>query len=78
MDVRRIDHNTYDLFQGNGWDQHTRVRRGRESTFVVSGAKVPKQMLKDLHEVLHPRMPINYGQSFEVTMDNLAAIHGRH
>jgi hypothetical protein len=70
MELRRIDNNTYDLFQGKGWDNHTRVRKGRSSTFVVTGEKLPRQELKQLHEVLHPTMPISYGQPLNEMLHN--------
>lgn len=76
MEIRRVDHNTYDLFQGKGWDNFTRIRKGRSSTFGVLGQRVPHAMLKDLHDILHPQFPINYGQTLGETLDNLAAIRG--
>lgn len=76
MEIRRVDHNTYDLFQGKGWDNFTRVRKGRSSTFGVLGQRVPHAMLKDLDSILHPHFPINYGQTLGQTLDNLAAIRG--
>ncbi len=71
MEIRRIDNNTYDVFQGNGWDNWTRVRKGRSSTYGVAGQRVNHALLKDLHSVLHPRFPINYGAQLEQTVHNL-------
>jgi len=68
--IRRVDHNTYDVFLGNQWSDHTRIRAGRSSTFVVSGQRLPHPFLKYMHTVLHPSMPINYGQPHELTLDN--------
>ncbi len=76
MELRRVDGNTYDLFQGKGWNNWTRVRKGRSSTFGVSGQRIPHQVMKGLDEILHPQFPINYGQTLGQTLDNLAAIRG--
>lgn len=74
MEIRRVDHNTYDLFHGKGWNNWTRVRKGRSSTFGLQGQRIPHSEMKALDEVLHPRMPINYGQSLEQTINNLNAM----
>jgi hypothetical protein len=74
MEFRRIDRNTYDMFQGKGWDNHSRVRQGRNGTYVVSGEKLPRQQLRELDEVLHPTMPITYGQTVDQMLVNYDAI----
>lgn len=74
MEMRRVDNNTYDIFRGKGWDNWTRVRKGRSSTYGVTGMRVPHQTLKDLDQVLNPHLPICYGQSFEQTITNLEAM----
>jgi len=68
--IRRIDARTYDVFVGNQWSTHSRVRQGRSSTFVAQGERLPYAFLKHLHHILAPNMPINYGQSHETTIDN--------
>ena len=75
MDIRRVDFNTYDLFLNNGWDKHTRVRKGRSSTYVLAGERISHALLKDLDRILSPRFPINYGQSFEHTCFNLESLN---
>lgn len=74
MELRRIDNYTYDVFTGNGWNNCSRVRRGRSSTFVQQGEKLPKHTLKYLHDVLHPTMPITYGQTVDQMLNNFNAI----
>ena len=78
MEARRIDRNTYDVFfgkqfspDGSGW---SRVRQGRNSTYVLVGEKVDHPTLRWLHSVLAPNMPITYGQSIETMLHNNLAI----
>lgn len=75
MEIRRIDNNTYDVFMNTQWDEHSRVRKGRSSTYVVSGNKLPHALLKELHGILAPNMPINYGQGLLQTLDNCHILH---
>lgn len=70
MELRRIDNNTYDLFQGAGWDSHTRVRRLRDKVVVLGGNRLSKEMMQELFEVLHPTMPITYGQPLPEMLHN--------
>jgi hypothetical protein len=74
MEIRRVDNNTYDVFQGRQWGTHTRVRKGRTNTYVLLGEKLPKGLLKFLHDILAPNMPVNYGQGLEVTLNNCATL----
>ena len=76
MEIRRIDNNTYDVFMNTQWDEHTRVRKGRSSTYVLSGNKLPHPVLKELHSLLAPNMPVNYGQSPQQTVNNCAVLAG--
>ena len=69
-EIRRVDQNTYDVFTGKQWSSHSRVRAGRSSAFVVIGERLAYPFLKHLHEVLHPLMPINYGQTHEETLNH--------
>jgi hypothetical protein len=77
MELRRVSFNTWDLFQGNGWDNATRIRKGRNGTYVLVGQRLPRHMLRDLDAVLHPRFPITYGMSVEQTINNLNVLE-RH
>lgn len=76
MEIRRVNRNTYDVFLGTQWSDWSRVRKGRSSTFVVAGAKMARDVLKDLHEVLWPGLPVNYGQTLPQTIQQLHAIRG--
>lgn len=76
MEIRRIAPHVYDVFFNKQWDEHSRVRQGRSSTFVVSGNKLPHPVLKELHSLLAPNMPVNYGQSVEQTVNNCAVLAG--
>lgn len=71
LEIRRVDHRTYDVFFGNQWDDWARVRQGKHNTYVIAGnVKVGHHDLKDLHHILAPNMPINYGQRPEDTIRN--------
>lgn len=72
--VRRIDNNTFDVFTGAGWNNWTRMRTGRSSTFVVAGARLPREVFNYVVELLNPRMPINYELSQENTWNNCQCI----
>jgi len=83
MEARRLNNNTYDIFQGkqfsacgSGW---SRVRQGKHNTYVVAGEKVDHSTLRWLHSVLAPNMPITPGQSMEQMVHNNNAINNtRH
>jgi hypothetical protein len=74
--IRRVDNNTYDVFIGNQWATHSRVRKGRSSAWVVSGEKLGHAILREFHSILHPSMPINYTQSHDTTLDNCRLLAG--
>lgn len=74
IELRRVGPYIYDLFQGNQWSTWSRVRKGRSSTFVMAGEKLPHSLLKDLDGILHPRFPIN-NQPLHITVNNLNAIN---
>ena len=74
-ELRRIDARTYDVFVGMGWDNWSRIRQGRSSTYRVSGEHVSKPDLRDWHEVLAPNMPITYGQTTEDMLKSINAIN---
>ena len=75
LEARRIDNNTYDIFIGKQWGDWVRVRKGRSSTYRLAGMRVPHDLLKWLHTVLAPNMPINYGQDIETMLHNINAIN---
>ena len=70
LEVRRVSKYVFDLFYGTQWDQWSRVKKGRSSTYVVQGQHLPKPELHRLHEILDPRMPITYGQSVDEMLFN--------
>ena len=72
--VRRLDRNTFDVFTGTGWDNHTRIRVGRSSTYRLSGVQMPNQQFKATTELLAATMPITYAQEQEQTLENCHAI----
>ena len=76
-EARRLDKFTYDIFQGKGWDNWVRVKQGRSSTYRIAGEKITHAELKDLHQILDPRMPITYGQPMENMLININAINTR-
>jgi hypothetical protein len=69
-EIRRVDYNTYDVFTGNQWGSHSRVRQGRSSAYVMHGERLPYGFLKHLHANLASNMPINYNQPHETTLIN--------
>ena len=74
MEIRRVEKNVFDLFEGSGWHGWSRVKNTRGHAFVVGGRRLPHGLLKELHELLFPYFPINYGQSMEETVANLKII----
>ena len=74
--LRRVNANTYDVFIGNQWGDHSRIKQGRSSTYVVSGNKLPYAFLKHLHSFLAFNMPINYDQPHERTLNNCFNVLG--
>lgn len=74
IEARRIDNNTYDLFLGTQWSDWIRVRRGRSSVYRLAGMRVEHSLLKWLHDVLAPDMPITYGQDMNTMLVNMNAI----
>lgn len=75
IELRRINFNTFDLFQGKGWDKHTRIRKGKAGVYVIGGYRLPKGMLRDLDHVLYPNFPVTPGMSLEQTVFNLSQIN---
>lgn len=73
-EARRIDRNTFDIFIGKQWGTWTRVRQGRNGTYVIAGQKVDHQTLRELNELVAPNMPITYGQDMHTTLHNCIAI----
>ena len=70
MEIRRVSPYIYDVFHGNQWSTHSRVRQTKRNTYVVSGEKMGHAELRNLHEILHPTMPINYGLTVEQTLEH--------
>jgi hypothetical protein len=52
MLIRRLDHNRFDVFIGNGWDNWTRVRRHHWGVTVVAGKRIPRETIRELNERL--------------------------
>jgi hypothetical protein len=75
IELRRVGPYVYDLFQGNQWETWSRVRKGRSSTFVLEGERLPHNMLKELDKILTPNMPITYGQDLETMLRNNEVIN---
>jgi len=69
-EIRRVDHNTYDVFIGKQWADWARVRVGRSSAFVLQGMRLPYGFLKHMKTVCASNMPINFGQDHETTLRN--------
>lgn len=75
MEARRIDNNTYDIFLGNGWVDHIRVRQNRRGVYQLKGQRKSKEFLEHLDTILDPRMPITPGQSVYEMLNNIKAIN---
>ena len=73
--VRRLDHNTFDVFTGTGWDNHTRIRVGRSSTYRIGGQHLPRQEFHEITPLLAPNMPITYGKEQEQTLTLCGFVH---
>ena len=72
--VRRVDSNTFDVFTGTQWDEWTRIRVGRSSTYRTAGHHLPREVFNEIKELLHPRMPVNYEHSQEHSLYNCSFI----
>jgi len=77
IEVRRVNRFTYDLFLGKQWGTWARVRQGRSSTWQMAGEPLPKSLLRELHDVLHPTMPVSYGQTLGQMLFNFHAMENR-
>lgn len=45
---RHLHGNTYDVFVGNGWDNWSRIRVGRDYSSVIAGYRIPAGLLRDI------------------------------
>ena len=61
MQIRRVDHNTYDVFGNTGFDAWTRVRRFHWGYKVVNGVELPREILRDVAANIaeHPNGSVN-------------------
>lgn len=71
MEIRKLNHNTFDIFMFQGWDGWSRVRLHRNKTnnrgvHVVSGKRLSKPLLKNLADLLHPRFRAVAGKDYNV------------
>lgn len=73
-EIRRVSGNVFDVFYDNGWNAWTRVRKGRSFCHVIGGRRLPHREMKHLNDILHPTMPIVYGQPQETTLNNCRSI----
>lgn len=71
MEIRKVAYNVFDVFLGNQWDEWTRVKLTKNNIFVINGNKLNHNTLKYLFAVLFFNFPINYGQTFENTVECL-------
>jgi hypothetical protein len=78
FELRRISYNTWDLFQGKGWDTVSRIRRGKSGTFVMAGMRLSRPLLKELDATLYNNFPCTPGMSLEQTVNHLSHISWRH
>lgn len=49
---RHVDGIVYDVFIGNGWDNWTRVRVGRDYSQIIGGYRLPAAVLKEVTQVI--------------------------
>lgn len=52
MEIRKLNHNTYDIFLFNGWENHTRVRCSKRGVYVLDGKRISHALLKHLSSIL--------------------------
>lgn len=45
MQIRKVDHNVFDIFQGKGFDEWSRVRRYHWGYKVVNGLRLDREQL---------------------------------
>jgi hypothetical protein len=78
MELRRLSWNTYDLFMGNGFENHSRIRQSKTGVYVMSGQHLPKHVLRELDNTLFNNFPITPGICLEETSRRLTHITWRH
>lgn len=45
---RHLTGNIYDVFIGNGWEEWTRIRVGRDYTSIIGGYRLNSGLLKEI------------------------------
>lgn len=52
MFIKRLAPNVYDVFNGNGWDNWTRVRRFKDGVKLIAGKPLNRSALNQVTERL--------------------------
>lgn len=72
MEIRKLNHNTYDIFLFNGWENHTRIRCTRRGPYVVAGKRISRALLEKLESILVRGFKPTVGQHYDVGMTDLS------
>ena len=83
LEIRRTSNKyVFDLFYGNGWDNWSRVHKGRSSAWVVAGSPLGRDELNALMPVLDDnnyrfhRIPCKYGETVQEMFQWLENFNG--
>ncbi len=66
MVIRKVNHNTFDVFMFSGWSGWSRVRKGKTGSFCVNGNRLTKETLGALDKLLHSRFTPDHGEQFDI------------
>jgi hypothetical protein len=69
MEIRQVRRYVYDVFLFNGWENWSRVRKGRSYVSLVDGNRLPHAVLKQLNVILNEKPELAPGNRFEVNIE---------
>ncbi len=69
MEIRQVGRYVYDVFLLNGWDNWSRVRKGRSFVSLMGGNRLPHSLLKQLNVILNEKPDLSPGNRFDVNFN---------
>lgn len=68
MEIRKLNHNTYDIFLFQGWEGWTRVKVTRNGVFGVAGKRISHALFKHLSQVLVRGFVPQHGRDYNIVI----------
>lgn len=59
----KVDHRTFDIFEGKQWSSWSRLKSGKQGVYVTGGEKLPFKTVKAIASQINPKESI---QTIEV------------